>query len=67
MFPSGIYIICIGYVHTCFICLPSALVWRTISIAIYQSKKKIYCFQKKNLSAMRRYEMLTIYFRNYNF
>ena len=67
MFPSGIYIICIGYVHTCFICLPSALVWRTISIAIYQSKKKNLLFPKKNLSAMRRYEMLTIYFRNYNF
>ena len=47
MFPSGIYIICIGYVHMCFICLPSALVWRTISIAIYQSKKKNLLFPKK--------------------
>lgn len=47
MFPSGIYIICIGYVHMCFICLPSALVWRTISIAIYQSKKKKFIVSKK--------------------
>ena len=29
--------------------------------------KKNLLFPKKNLSAMQRYEMLTIYFRNYNF
>lgn len=49
MFPFGIYIICIGHVHTCFICLSSALVWRTISIAIYQSKKKSIVPIKKTL------------------